>query len=87
MPFLGFIVATEMMLQNTRQTIKASILAVMRRGLAYAPCIITLNALFELDGILWAKPAADFVALLFAVPFCILMVRKFRQMMQETNQE
>ena len=85
-PFLGFIVATEMMLQNTRQTIKASVLAVMRRGLAYAPCIIVLNAMFELDGILWSKPAADFIALLFAVPFSILMVRKLRRMMQDVSQ-
>ena len=86
-PFLGFIVATEMMLQNTRQTIKASVLAVMRRGLGYAPCIIVLSALLGLDGILWSKPAADFIALFFAVPFCILMVRQFRQMMAEVSAE
>ena len=77
-PFLGFIVTTEMMLQNTRQTIKASIQAVMRRGLAYAPCIIALDYCFGLEGVLCAKPAADIIALFFAVPFGLLMIHKFR---------
>ena len=75
LPILGFVVTTEMLLQNTRQTIKASVLAMMRRGLAYAPCIIVLNFLFELDGILWSKTAADYISLCFAIPFCIVLMR------------
>jgi len=44
--------------------------------LAYAPCIMVLNWLFGLDGILWSKPAADYISLCFAIPFCIVLMRK-----------
>ena len=76
MPILGFVVSTEMLLQNTRQTIPASLLAAMKRGLAYAPSIIVLDALFQLDGILWSQTVADYIALCFAIPFSLRMLQK-----------
>ena len=78
LPFLGFVVMTEMFYQNTRQTFGATLLAMMRQGLALMPAVILLDAAFGLEGVLWAQPAANFVALCFALPFAIHLLRKLK---------
>lgn len=80
LPLLGFVIMTEMFYQNTRQTIGASLLAMMRQGIALIPCIIVLDALFSLDGILWSQPSANFIATIIAFPFAIHLLNKIKKM-------
>ncbi len=76
LPFLGFVVMTEMFYQNTRQTFGASLLAMMRQGIALIPAIIILNAVFGLEGVLWSQPVANLFSLFLAVPFAIHLLNK-----------
>lgn len=80
LPFLGFVVMTEMFYQNTRQTVGASILAMMRQGVALIPSIFILDALFDLEGVLWAQPLANFIALCVATPFAFHLLNKLKRL-------
>lgn len=79
LPFLGFIIMTEMFYQNTRQTFGASLLAMMRQGIALIPSIIVLDWLFGLEGVLWAQPLANFLSLFVAIPFAVLLLQKIQR--------
>ena len=78
LPFLGFVIMTEMFYQNTRQTFGATLLAMMRQGLALMPAVILLDAAFGLEGVLWAQPTANSVSLFFALPFAIHLLKKLK---------
>ncbi len=78
LPFLGFVVMTEMFYQNTRQTARATILAMMRQGIAMIPSVVLLDALFDLEGVLWAQTLANFIALCVAVPFAFQLLHKIQ---------
>ncbi|MBQ9395893.1 MAG: MATE family efflux transporter [Proteobacteria bacterium] len=79
LPFLGFIIMTEMFYQNTRQTFGASLLAMMRQGIALIPAIVILDYFFSLEGVLWSQPLANFLSLFVAIPFAISLLRKIQR--------
>lgn len=71
MPLLGYCTASNMLMQSLKISGKATVLAIARQGLFYVPLIFALPALFGLNGIIFAQPAADllsFVITLFLVP-------------------
>ncbi len=85
LPFLGFVVMTEMIHQNTRQTVRASLLAAMRQGIALIPAIIIMDAIWNLEGVLWAQSAANVVALCVSLPFSVQLMRKFNKLAEESK--
>ncbi|MBO6054782.1 MAG: MATE family efflux transporter [Oscillospiraceae bacterium] len=52
------------------------LLSVTRQGLAYIPALYLLNALFQLDGIAFALPVANFVAFFLSILFFLRAERK-----------
>lgn len=76
--FVGFITITNMFTQNTRKTIRASVLAASRQGFMLALSLYFGRKYFGLEGIAMAQPAADFATLLLAVPFAWSALREMR---------
>ena len=70
LPFVGLVILSNMLLQNIRATVKASVLSIARQGMFFLPLLFLLHALLGLPGIQLAQPAADIATFLLAVPFC-----------------
>lgn len=79
LPFLSFVIMTEMVHQNTRQTARAAVLSSLRQGTALLPSVIILDRLFGLPGLLWAQPTANLLALAVATPLALSLLRKLKE--------
>ena len=73
---VSFVTISNMYLQNTRRTIRASILAGSRQGFMLALALYFGRKLFGLTGIIAAQPVADGLTFLLAVPFAYSALRE-----------
>jgi len=73
MPCQGFFVMSNMYLQCTGQSLRASLLSSCRQGIFFIPGTIILPALFGLSGVQIIQPTADVLSFMAA----ILMSRRF----------
>lgn len=76
---VGFVTITNMFLQSTRKTLRASILAASRQGFMFAIALHFGRKFLGLTGIAMAQPNADALTLLIAVPFAISALREMRE--------
>ena len=83
LPLSAWIVLCNMMLQNIGATVKATILAVSRQGLAFIPMVLLLPLLLSsfstaspLLGIELAQPVADLISFFIAIPIGLSELRK-----------
>ncbi len=67
LPFLGFIVTMNMLLQNIRKTLPASILAMARQGLVFIPTLLILSRLWGIAGLQAAQALADLLTFIVAI--------------------
>lgn len=70
-PLGGFVILTNMYLQNIRRVVPAVLVAMLRQGLAFIPILYIFNWLFGLDGVLIAQPVSDIISFSIALPLCI----------------
>ena len=75
---VGFVTMSNMFLQNTRKTIRASLLAASRQGFMLFLALHVGRKFFGLTGIISAQPAADALTFLLAVPFAWSGLREMR---------
>lgn len=75
---VSFVTISNMYLQNTRRTIRASILAASRQGFMLALALYFGRKLFGLTGIIAAQPVADGLTFILAVPFAYSALREDR---------
>ncbi|MBQ6001633.1 MAG: MATE family efflux transporter, partial [Synergistaceae bacterium] len=73
---VSFVTISNMYLQNTRRTIRASILAASRQGIMLALALYFGRKFFGLTGIIAAQPVADALTFLVAVPFAFSALRE-----------
>lgn len=66
---VSFVTMSNMFLQNTRKTIRASVLAASRQGFMLALALYVGRRLWGLTGIIAAQPISDGLTFLLAVPF------------------
>ncbi len=78
LPTLGFIVAMNMLLQNIRKTVPASILAMARQGLVFIPTLLILSGLWGLVGLQAAQAVADFLTFIVAIPLSFPTLKELR---------
>lgn len=71
LPLGGFVILTNMYLQNIRRVVPAVLVAMLRQGLAFIPILYIFNWLFGLDGVLIAQPVSDIISFSVALPLCI----------------
>ena len=67
-PFMAWVVMSNMMTQTIGKVYKASILAMSRQGLMFAPAVLILPIIFDLWGLVLAQPVADAATFIISIP-------------------
>lgn len=71
MPFIGFVVMSNMFLQNTRKTVRATVIAMARQGVMFIPALFVLEYMFKLKGIQLTQSVADILSFILAIPLSL----------------
>lgn len=74
--FLALSIPTNMLYQSTRKAVQASILSLMRSGLAFIPVLIIFSNVLGFTGIALSQPVADLISALATIPFMVVFLRK-----------
>lgn len=74
-PVMSWVVMSNMMLQTMGKVVSATVLAIARNGLAFIPAVLILPLIFGLDGVIYAQPVADIIALIISVPVTIIVLK------------
>lgn len=84
-PILGiqFIITT--VYQSIGKAIPSLVLSVCRQGLAFIPLLIIGSTFFQLQGIIWTQPLADFFSVILAVGMYTVTYRKLKTSMAESE--
>lgn len=75
---VSFVTMSNMFLQNTRRTIRATVLSASRQGFMLALALYVGKKYFGLTGIIAAQPVADGLTFLLAVPFTWSALREMK---------
>lgn len=75
-PVIGILFLCINTLQGMGKAIPSLVLTICRQGLVFVPMILILNAVFGLDGIIYAQPVADYISIAVAVIICLTILRK-----------
>lgn len=75
-PVIGIMFALNFSFQAMGKGIPSLVLAVSRQGFVFLPIILILNKAFGLNGIIYAQPIADIVAVVIAVAMFLFMQKK-----------
>ena len=78
LPLMGFIVLSNMCLQNTRKTVRATLVAMARQGVMLIPAIYILQWLFGLQGLIMAQFVADIATFILAIPLMVTALREMK---------
>lgn len=82
-PFIPFIMGTNMMMQSTRHVKQALYLSLNRQGIYFIPTILILSSTFGLLGVEISQAVADAFSVLTAVPFLIWFIKKLKRLEKE----
>ena len=87
----GWMMISNMMMQTTGKTIRASLLGVARQGIFLIPFVLILPAFIGLTGVQMAQPAADVMAFLSSVVLQLGLLREMageeREMAREPGEK
>ena len=75
-PVTGFVVMSNMLLQNIAMTLRASVVAAARQGLFFVPFALILPHLFGLAGVQCCQAASDLCAFILALCVTLPVVRQ-----------
>ena len=75
-PITGFVVMSNMLLQNIAMTLRASIVAAARQGLFFVPFALILPHFFGVMGVYYAEPIADVCSVVTAVTLFLCNIWK-----------
>ncbi len=78
MPLMGFIVLSNMCLQNTRKTLRATVTAMARQGLMLIPTLFILNHFFGILGMQMSQCVADVLSFILAVPLMMTALKEMK---------
>ncbi|MEI0539137.1 MATE family efflux transporter [Brachyspira pulli] len=78
LPLWGLITLSSMILQTTRKTIRASILAIAKQGIFLVPIIYIFPKFLGITGIEIAQPFADLLTFILAVPLGYSMIKEMK---------
>ncbi len=79
LPFMGFVVMSNMMLQSMGKVGRASVLAVARQGLFFIPVIVIVPKLIGLEGVLMSQTISDFLSFIVALPIQISVMIELKK--------
>jgi len=87
LPFMGFMMLCNMMLQTIGAGFRATILAVSRSGLFLIPCLLLLASIWGLPGLEASQLTADMLAFALTVPIYVGVRRSMKRMWQEADSQ
>lgn len=75
---IGFVTVSNMFLQNTRKTIRATTLSASRQGFVLGIVLYFGSRFFGLDGIISAQPVSDGITFLISLPFVYSVMKEMQ---------
>ncbi|MEI0531966.1 MATE family efflux transporter [Brachyspira pilosicoli] len=78
LPLWGIITLSSMILQTTRKTIRASILALAKQGIFFIPIVYILPKFLGLLGIEIAQPLADLFTFIISIPLGYSIIKEMK---------
>ena len=82
-PFIGILFLCINTIQGMGKALPSLVLTVCRQGLIFIPLIFVLNAMFGLDGVIYAQPAADYLSILVGIMICMHLFRSMEHRERE----
>ena len=76
---IGFVTMSNMFLQSTRKTIRATSLSASRQGFVLALVLYVGSRLWGLEGIISAQPLSDGITFLISIPFVYSLMRELKE--------
>ena len=76
LPFVAFVLISNMLFQSCGKALKAAIISLSRQGLCFIPYILILPRFFEFNGVIFSQPLADLTTFLISIPLTIGMFRE-----------
>ena len=77
-PFIGIMFVLNFTFQGMGKGLQSLVLAVSRQGFVFLPAILIMQKLFGLNGIIFAQPFADAVAVLIAVGMFLFLIKDLK---------
>lgn len=78
-PFIGLLFLCINTLQGMGKALPSLVLTVCRQGLIFVPLILILDALFGLEGVIYAQCTADFISIILALMICFIVMRELKK--------
>ncbi len=78
-PLIGLSTATNMLLQNLRKTIPATILSMCRQGIFFIPTLYVAPLLLGLQGIEMTQAIADVLTFTLAIPMSVRIYKELKK--------
>ncbi len=69
---------TNMLLQNIRRTVPATILAMSRQGIFFYPAILIMPRIWGIEGLMATLAVSDTCTFILALPMCIAILKELR---------
>lgn len=82
-PVIGILFLCINTMQGMGKAVPSLILTVCRQGLVFVPLVLILNALFGLEGVIYAQAVADFFSIILAASICFVIIRKLEHARKE----
>ncbi len=84
-PIIGIMFVLNFTFQAMGKAVQSLALAISRQGFVFLPLILILNRIFGLNGIVYAQPVADGIAVLIAITMFVFSARSFKQLEQSAK--
>ena len=78
-PVIGILFLCINTMQGMGKALPSLILTFCRQGLVFVPLIIILNAVFGLEGVIYAQCVADYISIILALSICLFIMRKLKK--------
>lgn len=78
-PFIGLLFLCINTLQGMGKALPSLVLTVCRQGLIFVPLILILDAVFGLEGVIYAQCTADFISIILALMICFIVMRELKK--------
>lgn len=85
-PVIGILFLCINTLQGMGKAIPSLVLTICRQGLVFVPLVFLLNALFGLNGVIYAQATADFISIVLAVAICLFIFKRLEHRRTEQKE-
>ena len=82
-PFIGIMFVFNFTFQAMGKAIPSLVLAISRQGIVFLPCIFILDKLFQMNGVIFAQPIADIIAVFISLGMFMYINAKLKKTVAE----